>query len=99
MADKMHFRLTGQNDKEYFMEGPPDGYGEASRFVVNWDDCDLRGMAYVTRKMMAILNDRWDDEEYSYLDLTPQPDGDEDETYNHRMAEATAIMKDLLDNG
>lgn len=71
---------------------------ESFRLSLDWDDVDHFDAAYQFRKMVAILNDNWDNPAYEHLNTTKRPHsetGDEDDTYDERTAIAESVMKSL----
>lgn len=70
------------------------------RLTVDWDDADHYDTATCLAKMLRILNEHWDDEDYkdSAPDPTPSEDLDDeaqDEAWEQRYEAAKAIMRDL----
>lgn len=76
MADV--FKVSGQNGdgKDLFV-----GFADSSelRITIDTDDVDTFTVAVLTRRMLKVLNDHWNDPEYSDMVVEAWPEFGDDE--------------------
>lgn len=81
------------NSKTQFVECP---LADAI-FSVDWDDVDHYATAILLKKALIILNEHWEDNKYSHLNLAPESENDEedDDAWENQYEQAKDIMKYL----
>lgn len=98
---KRHFRLSEVSGdwKDLFVT-----CDSADRFVLTVDNDDVDGyeVACLTRKLIRVLNDHWDDKEYASMNPEPRPEIKEDDyeasdaEYERRTELSEQIIERLL---
>ena len=74
------------------------GYSSADIiFSVDWDDVDHYATAVLLKKALVILNEHWEDNKYSHLNLAPASESDEedDDAWQNQYEQAKDIMRYL----
>lgn len=94
MKKRNKFKLV-ECHKEGFISTPHQEF----RIQVDLDDVDTLSAATYMQKMLAILNDHWDDRGYANLEPPPYPDNCTDEQADERYEAGQKLLKSLLKYG